>query len=94
MIGIWKAARKNDVGEVERLVGHDLGLLDAQDHLRMTPLMLASVEGHMKVVSWLVDKGAALDEWDGYGHTALWVASWKGRTPVVRRGGPTPPSPT
>jgi hypothetical protein len=44
-MSIWQAAKAGDLSEVERLVGHDPGLLDAKGGGGQTPLMLASREG-------------------------------------------------
>jgi uncharacterized protein len=84
MADIWEAAEAGDVGEVERLVGQDLGLLDATNGNGSTPLLLAAAEGHVGVVRWLLDRGAAIDQRDAYGHTALCAASFYGPPPVVR----------
>jgi uncharacterized protein len=66
-------------------VGQDPALLDGKDlFYRHTPLMLASKEGHVGVVRWLLDKGAATDEVHLLGSTALWYACSGGRTPVVK----------
>jgi hypothetical protein len=83
---IWRAARDGDVGEVERLLGHDPGLLNAKggDWRRMTPLMWASQGGHVNVVRCLLDKGAAINKHSRQRLTALWWASSEGRLPVVR----------
>jgi uncharacterized protein len=51
-----------DLGEAERLLGQDPGLLDPKEGRDCTPSILASYEGHVEVVRWLVDKGAAIDE--------------------------------
>jgi uncharacterized protein len=84
MDGIWRAARRGDVGEVERLVGQDPGLLDATNGVGRTALMYASEEGHVGVVRWLLRKGAAMNERDADGWTALWDACYGGHLPVVR----------
>jgi hypothetical protein len=71
------------VGEVERLVGQDPGLLDAKNIGNVTPLMAASDEGHMEVVRWLVDKGGLRrggHAWD----VSFVSCKQKGRRPVVR----------
>jgi hypothetical protein len=81
--GFWLAVLRGDVGEVERFVGHDPGLLDAQVG-GWTPLMYASEKGHVGVVRWLLENGAAIDVWEEHGCTALWLASSQARTNVVR----------
>jgi hypothetical protein len=82
---ILEAAAGGDVGEVERLVGQDPGLLNAKDGAHgYTPLMLASAEGRVEVVRWLVDHGAAINERDNGGYTAVSLACVKGQSLVVR----------
>jgi ankyrin repeat protein len=65
-------------------VGQDPGLLNARDGAAWTPLMHASQEGHLEVVRWLVDKGAATNERDDIGFTALHLACRNGHGAVVR----------
>jgi uncharacterized protein len=84
MDDIWQAAREGDVGEVEGLVGQDPGLLNSKGTHGFTPLMIASFKGHVEVVRWLVDHGAAIDERDEDGATALYMACSKAQLPVVR----------
>jgi ankyrin repeat protein len=83
-MSIWRAAEAGDLAEVERLVGHDPGLLNATDGDGRTPVMWTPREGHVGVVRWLLDKGAAIDQRDVYGQTALWLACRSGHHPVVR----------
>jgi uncharacterized protein len=83
MAGIWQALTEGDVGEVERLVGQDPGLLEARSEYDGTPLMKASARGHVGVVRCLLDKGAAINASDD-SHTALWCACCEGHTPVVQ----------
>jgi ankyrin repeat protein len=61
------------------------GLLNARDGDRRTPLMHASKYGRVRLVQWLVDQGAALDERDNDGETALHMAcsSYKIQSRVV-----------
>jgi ankyrin repeat protein len=84
MTNVWLAASRGDVGEVGRLVGRAPGLLDARISDGRTPLMLASRWGHVGVVRWLLDKGAAINERDNQGCTAVWLACHKDHPPVVR----------
>jgi ankyrin repeat protein len=84
MADIWGAAAAGDVGEVQRLVGQDPGRLDARDGGGMTPLTLASREGHTGMVRWLVDNGAAINERTAGGLTALYYACFDGHAPVVK----------
>jgi ankyrin repeat protein len=62
MANIWEAAKAGDVGEVERLLGQDPGVLNVTDDGGCTPLMRACEGGHVEVVRWLLDKGAATNE--------------------------------
>jgi ankyrin repeat protein len=82
--GIWRAAFQGDLDEVEGLVGQDPGLLEARDGHAHTPLMWASMKGHVCVVRWLLDKGAAINGRDDSGLTAVWFACSYGHLPVVR----------
>jgi ankyrin repeat protein len=84
MDDIWGAAWRGNLATVERLVGQDPGLCDVKDAGGRTPLVYASQKGHVGVVRWLLDQGAAINQRDEYGGTALWYASYNGRPPVVR----------
>jgi hypothetical protein len=84
MVNIWDAAEAGDVGEVERLVGQDPGLLDARAGAGWTPLMSASVKGRVGVVRWLLDSGAAINAMSDGGITALLVACTFGHPPLVK----------
>jgi ankyrin repeat protein len=92
-MSIWRAAKAGDIREVERLVGQDPRLLDAMDGNGddVTPLMIACIEGHVNLVRWLVDNGAAVNKRNQFGETALLEACYRNRLRVVRllleRGG-------
>jgi uncharacterized protein len=79
-----RAAREGDLSEVQRLVGQDPGLLDARDDAGNTPLLHASSEGHVGVVRWLLDEGAAINQQQDRMRTALWCACSDGHAPMVR----------
>jgi hypothetical protein len=82
---IWDAAAEGDVGEVERWLGQDPDLLDATIGDGFTPLMCASLKGHVEVVRCLLDHGAAINLRDDDSQcTALYIACFEGRLPVVR----------
>lgn len=46
--------------------------------LRRTPLMIASAEGHLDIVKFLVKSGADINAKDVTGHTPLFWADFKG----------------
>jgi hypothetical protein len=78
------AAFHGDVDEVKRLVGLDPGLLRAGTVIQgFTPLQWAAKWGHVRLVGWMSDNGAAMEE-QCAGHTALWLACYCDRFPVVR----------
>jgi ankyrin repeat protein len=81
---IWEAAEDGDLAEVQQLVGQNPGLLDAKEGECWTPLMYASLSGHVNVVRWLLDWGAAIDERQGDERTALHIACVEKHIPVVR----------
>jgi ankyrin repeat protein len=82
--GVWLAALRGDVGEVERLVGEDPGLLEAKDEEGMTPLLRASSAGQLEVVRWLLDNGAAITQTGERGNTALTYACYLDNIPLVK----------
>jgi hypothetical protein len=84
MDDMWAAVAAGDVGEMERLVGEDPGLVNARIGRGYTPLMLASLKGHMEVVRCLLDHGATVNERDNTQRTALRTVSSAGLSPVVR----------
>jgi ankyrin repeat protein len=84
MEGIWRVAEAGDLAEVQRLVGLDPGLRDAKDENCSTPLSWASWLGHVEIVRWLLDRGAAVNEQGCMGRTPLGFASEENRTEVVR----------
>jgi ankyrin repeat protein len=76
----WRAVVLRDVAEVERQLRQDPRLINAKGGGDITPLMWASGMGHERVVRWLLDNGAAINEREWQGATALWGASHHGQT--------------
>jgi ankyrin repeat protein len=81
---VWIAAEEGDLAEVQNLVGQDPFLLNEHDEIRgRTPVMAACINGHLETVRWLLDQGAATNERDRDGWTALHLAGRWGHTPTV-----------
>jgi uncharacterized protein len=81
---IWDAVAEGDPRAVEMMVESDPDLLEARDEEGNTPLMCAAGGGHVEIVRWLLDEGAATNEQNTRGSTAVYWASWAGCTPAVR----------
>jgi hypothetical protein len=94
---IWGATYDGNLAEVERLLGRDRGQINARGPYQWTPLVMASsCNARVSVVRWLLDQGAATNECDDQGFTALSLACRENKPAVVSlllRGGATPPSP-
>ncbi|SFK01669.1 ankyrin repeat domain-containing protein [Methylocapsa palsarum] len=63
--------------------GFPAARIDAVAANGVTPLMMASQAGNLKIVRALIAAGAALDARNDDGNTALWLACYSGRTDVV-----------
>jgi uncharacterized protein len=81
---MYVAVEEGNVGEVERLVGQDPGLLNAKGYRGKTPLMRASTAGQVGVVRWFLERGAAINQHCDRERTALWYACFWDRAHVVR----------
>jgi uncharacterized protein len=78
-------AFRGDVRRFVRRVGHNPGLLNARNTRGQTPLMCASLRGHVAFVRWLFQRGADPTIADDGGSTPLMMtASLQGRIEVVR----------
>ncbi|KAL8278906.1 hypothetical protein RQP46_008777 [Phenoliferia psychrophenolica] len=77
---LWRRAQLGRPVDVNSPVLRELAL-----HHLMTPLYIASSQGHIEVVDRLLNAGAGVDvTWDD-GMTALHLASWEGTSEVVER---------
>jgi hypothetical protein len=83
---IWRAAARGDLREVQRIVGEHPTVVNAIGlrYPKVAPLTSASENGHVAVVRWLLDKGAAINEKNAGWGTALWFASLRNRALVVK----------
>jgi hypothetical protein len=81
----WETAvRHGDIAVLETLWSHQ-GNIDARNRHNHTALMIAAQEGHGLVVTWLIERGAALNNTAKYGLSALMLAVVRGHADVVRR---------
>ena len=58
--------------------------MNARDGEAMTPLMRASLTGHVDTAVLLISRNANVNLRDVYGATALMEASWGGHVEIVR----------
>lgn len=66
---IW-AACQGDLDEIKRLIAHGVDV-NKGDYDKRTAMHLASTEGHIKVVEYLLNKGAKGNNLDRFGNTPL-----------------------
>ncbi|MDD9901515.1 MAG: ankyrin repeat domain-containing protein [Alphaproteobacteria bacterium] len=81
------ALRQTDTALLSALITHDLAFLERplDKHSRYTPLMAAAANGNFTGLSFLIDKGAALDTQSDAGKTALMLAAALGRLQTVKK---------
>ena len=65
---IIKAAKSGDLKSIQALLKSDKSLLSARDRDASTPLHCASWKGHVDVVVFLLDAGAAINDHNENGH--------------------------
>ena len=81
MARIYRAAEIGDLGEVQRLVEGDPGLLQAVDEYGETALSYAAAFGHLAVVAYLLNQGAPINQCNS---AALCLACHGGHLAVAR----------
>lgn len=84
MSHVHRAAQRDDVEELRRLLDDDPGLLEAEWHLGWRPLRSASVNGSLEAARFLLDRGADIDAASWSQQTALMGACAYGRVEIVR----------
>ena len=79
------AARKGDLASVKTVLGNQADLIEAKTRYGQTPLFLASMNGHVDVVQYLLEKGAKVDVTDTfYKSTAVGFAASRKHLNVVK----------
>ena len=80
---VFELARHGNVVEIEKLIKKNPAMLHKKNKSGFTPLILASYNGNKEVVSFLVKRGAKINELSDMG-TALMAATYKGNNDIVK----------
>ena len=81
---IHQAAINNDLATIKRLLEKHHADIEAKDNSGYTPLMLAACYGDIAIVNYLIEHGADKTIKDTDGEDALYKATNRGRTDIVR----------
>lgn len=79
-----EAAKNGRVDNCERALQEPKIKIDLKDHDGVSPLMHATVGGHIDVVKFLIDKGARVAAKDDVGETPLMKACKEGNIALLR----------
>jgi len=81
----WRALSVGDKAEAEAVVAEDSAtdLINSKHWHGATPLFEAARSGSLELVQWLVDSGAAVDEPNDWGDTAVNEAATMGHFEIV-----------
>ena len=71
---IFEAVKRNDLAEVQILIGNDPGLISAKDDLGNTPLHTSAIVGSVLIADYLLSKGADINARNNQLLTPLHVA--------------------
>jgi ankyrin repeat protein len=77
---LHKAAEDGDLAKVQALVDKGASVDAPSGPYRFTPLIGAAADGHLDVLTYLIQKGAKLDYADVQGSTPLLHACWNDKT--------------
>lgn len=81
---LYIAARSGDEKSVKTLLNHKANVTIAEKVRGWTPLIIASVEGYVRIVQLLAHAGAARDYKDLFGWTAIDHAAFRGHITLVK----------
>ena len=82
-LSIHDAAWNGDLEGMMRLIEEDPEIVDDVNEYEYTALLLASLNGHLEVISYLLDQGPNIDRKGTNGRTALLHACGRGHLEVV-----------
>jgi len=80
---LHSAASNGQLNVLGKLLKKNKTDINSKDHTGLTPIMIASDKGHHKVVNFLLERGAAVEEKTKDGQNALMLAAHRGHTEIV-----------
>ena len=78
------AARNGKVEKVRELLDRGGVDIEHEDGVQSTPLSWAAVNGHLEIITMLLQAGAEKNTTNKYGNTPLMLASWNRHVDVCR----------